>query len=73
MSQPLGPGSDEPGVERCADCSEEIDSAGERGFPVGADATLCFRCALARGGSWDEAQQRWVVEPDYADLGEGFD
>jgi hypothetical protein len=73
MSQLQGPGPDEQSVERCADCSEEIDLASERGFPVGADGALCFRCALARGGSWDESRQRWVVEPEYADLGEGFD
>jgi hypothetical protein len=50
-----------------------MDVAAERGFPVGSDAALCFRCAVSRGGRWDEAQQRWTVEPDYADLGEGFD
>jgi hypothetical protein len=50
-----------------------MDPAAERGFPVGSDAALCFRCAVARGGCWDEAQQRWSVEPDFADLSQGFD
>jgi hypothetical protein len=68
-----GPGPDEASADRCADCGEELDTATERSFAVGADATLCFRCAVARGGSWDESSQRWVVEPDHADLGEGFD
>ena len=75
MSHPVGtgPGPEDQAPERCADCGEEIDAATERGFPVGSDATLCFRCAVARGGSWDETQQRWSIEPDFADLGEGFD
>jgi len=75
MSQPIGsgPGPDEQVDERCADCGDEMNSGAERGFPVGSEAALCFRCAVARGGCWDEAQQRWTVEPDFADLGEGFD
>jgi len=75
MSHPIGggPGPDEQVPETCADCSDEIDPASERGLPVGADAALCFRCAVARGGRWDEDQQRWVIEPEFADLAEGFD
>lgn len=75
MSNPIGsgPGPDESAVERCAGCSEEFDTVAERSFPVGADAALCFRCAVARGGRWDENQQRWVIEPEFGDLGEGFD
>jgi hypothetical protein len=75
MSQSIGGGRgpDEDVYERCADCSDEMDPAAERGFPVGSDAALCFRCAVARGGCWDEAQQRWSVEPDFADLSRGFD
>ena len=73
MSQPIGPGPDETAYESCAACGEELDPAAERGFPVGSDAALCFRCAVSRGGCWDEVQQRWSVDPDFSDLGEGFD
>lgn len=66
-----GPGPDELVPERCADCSDELDPELNRGFSVGPDAVLCFRCAVARGGSWDERQERWVIEPETGDLGEG--
>jgi hypothetical protein len=71
MSQ--GPGPDEQAMDRCALCGADLDVGRERGFAVGADAALCFACAVARGGRFDEAEQRWVVEPDFGDLGEGFD
>lgn len=73
MANPVGggPGQDELALERCADCSDELDPAMNRGFSIGPDAVLCFRCAVARGGSWDESQERWTIEPGVGDLGEG--
>jgi hypothetical protein len=68
-----GPELDEAVVEHCADCGQQVDAASERGFPVGAEAVLCFECAVARGGRWDEDQQRWTTEPEFGDLGEGFE
>ena len=73
MSNPVGggPGPDELAVARCADCGDELDPDMDRGYALGPDAVLCFRCASQRGGTWDESQERWVIEPDVADLGEG--
>jgi len=66
-----GPGPDELALERCADCGDELDPDLGRGYALGPDAVLCFRCAVARGGSWDETHARWVIEPETGDLGEG--
>jgi hypothetical protein len=66
-----GPGQDEVTRDRCADCSDELDPELDRGFAIGPEAVLCFRCAVARGGSWDESQERWTIEPEVGDLGEG--
>lgn len=66
-----GPGPDDLPLARCADCSEELDPALDRAFAIGPESVLCFRCAVARGGSWDEAQERWTIEPEFGDLGEG--
>jgi len=35
---------------------------------IGDRAALCFECAIARGGSFDEREDRWVVPPGLAGL-----
>ena len=55
-------------LNRCAACNVEIDSSLERAFGVGAEVVLCFACAVSRGGSYDEAHDRWVSEPDTSGL-----
>ena len=37
-------------------------------FGLGAGVVLCFACAVSRGGSYDEADDRWVSEPDTSGL-----
>jgi hypothetical protein len=51
----------------CAVCRAEV-AASERVFPFGDDEVLCFRCAVARHGVYDEQRDRWVVSPEVDDL-----
>ena len=51
----------------CAVC-EEPTSVAERAFPFGEETLLCFRCALDRGGLYDETLDRWVRPPKVEDL-----
>lgn len=54
----------------CADCGAALDVSRERGF--GGDGwSLCWGCALKRGGNYDEDEDRWGVEPNTADLDKG--
>jgi len=55
-------------LNRCAACNAEIDPSLERAFGLGAGVVLCFACAVSRGGSYDEADDRWVSEPDTSGL-----
>ena len=48
----------------CADCGERIEDAGlERTYAFAEDELLCYACALARGGSYDEQHDHWVKAP----------
>jgi hypothetical protein len=51
----------------CIACGEET-STQERAFAVGDDDVICFRCAVARNGVYDEGHDHWVVVPYFADL-----
>jgi hypothetical protein len=55
-------------IVSCEGCGAEIAPATDRAFAVGEQAFLCFRCAVRRGGSWDEVHDRWAVAPDTSDL-----
>jgi len=57
--------ADEAGT--CAACSADVATA-ERIFTFGDDDLLCFRCAAARGGSYDEMRDRWIIAPRVDDL-----
>jgi len=48
----------------CAECGAEISVGRDRSYQVGVDTVLCFGCALRRGGSYDEQQDRWRNPPD---------
>lgn len=54
----------------CADCGAETLPARDRAYASG-EIVLCWACALRRGGSYDEEQDRWVVPPATADLPRG--
>lgn len=51
----------------CSACGTEVGPT-DRSFAFGEDQTLCFACALKRNGSYDEAHDRWTLEPYVADL-----
>jgi hypothetical protein len=58
---------EEEDLVECIDCSAELSPEGDRGFALSDDSYLCFTCAMRRGGNYDYAQERWVVEPNVAD------
>jgi hypothetical protein len=53
---------------RCASCGTHITTSGDRPFPFGDEQTLCFSCAVARGGVHDEDVDRWTQAPDLSGL-----
>lgn len=56
---------DEYGV--CTSCGAEVSTL-DRPFTYGDDDLLCFDCATARHGVYDEEHDRWVVAPSVVDL-----
>lgn len=55
--------SEESGLSTCADCGAEFAASTGAGFGFGTRSALCFDCAIRRGGSYDEPQDHWTVEP----------
>jgi hypothetical protein len=60
-------------IATCAACGGELQPETQRGFRFGDRAALCFRCATERGGSYDEAGDRWIVPPDLRGLEPDYD
>lgn len=60
--------SDEGVIAVCAACGTELEPETERGFRIGDSAALCFECAVERGGTYDETQDRWLEPPDLEGL-----
>jgi hypothetical protein len=50
----------------CLACGGEISLALGRAYAVTDTSGLCHRCALERGGSYDEAQGIWSRAPEIA-------
>ncbi len=65
--------NDRESVEICGDCGGAFEPIAERGFRFGGSGALCYACALRRGGTYDEAHDRWVVEPGIGGLGSAYD
>ena len=53
---------------QCANCRAEVSAARDRVFSFGDDTALCFSCAVARGGKYDEMHDHWEHSPDVAGL-----
>jgi hypothetical protein len=51
----------------CRGCGAEIATV-ERAYVFGQEDMLCFECAVARGGTYDERLDRWEPTPDVSDL-----
>jgi len=58
---------DEDDLVTCSDCGAEIGLRRDRGYRVGPAEVLCFECALAQGGVYDEASGEWIVPPEVGD------
>lgn len=52
----------------CVDCGSEVSGSLDRAYAFGPRGLLCRACAIRRGGSYDEGQDRWVRDPDVSDL-----
>lgn len=59
--------SDEELVE-CVDCGAPIADGADPSFAFGTRSTLCFECAIRRGGEYDAEAERWTVTPDVSSL-----
>ncbi|HEU5075692.1 MAG TPA: hypothetical protein VFU02_15975 [Polyangiaceae bacterium] len=51
----------------CIACAADVSSQ-DRTYACGEDQVLCYACAIARKWVYDEANDRWVIIPDVADL-----
>lgn len=47
----------------CLQCGADVSASRDRAYPIGGDDALCFRCALDRGGRYDEDHDRWSEAP----------
>lgn len=52
----------------CLDCGELVSRSADRMYAVGCEDVLCMACCLARGGIYDEDEDRWTVPPKIDDL-----
>ncbi len=57
----------------CSDCGTEFLPSSQPGFFFGARGSLCWDCALRRGGRYDDTYDRWVEDPSIDDLGPQYD
>jgi hypothetical protein len=53
---------------QCLQCGASISIARDRAYPLGDDEALCFSCALARGGRYDDLHDRWTAAPSVKGL-----
>jgi hypothetical protein len=52
----------------CTECGTDVGLDESHSFSGGGGVTLCWACAVKRGGVFDEKQERWRVPPRTADL-----
>jgi hypothetical protein len=57
-------------LEYCTECGAEIHSSRDRTFALDSERSLCFACAVQRGGSFDAGHDVWTRAPDLSGLGE---
>jgi hypothetical protein len=62
--------SEAEGAVACAACGSLVDPGRERAYGFGSQSTLCWACALSRGGDYDEMHDRWMRAPEVDDLAE---
>jgi hypothetical protein len=54
--------------QSCVACGGPVSEGTERGFSFGLRNTLCWSCAIARGGRFDAERDTWTEAPDITDL-----
>ena len=55
-------------VVDCAECEAPVDVGRERCYRGEGNWALCWGCAIARGGQFDENEGRWTRLPDVIGL-----
>jgi len=55
--------SEEATEQICGRCGAVAIPARDRGFLLPNGTLLCYDCALARGGEYDDRIDSWVVPP----------
>ena len=58
-------------LSECVVCGDAVSVSRDRAFALDDSNCLCFRCAIQRGGIYDEEADRWVRAPN-ADEGLGI-
>lgn len=53
---------------QCASCGAEIRPSIDRAYVITSRTSLCFDCALERGGRYDEQRDVWSTLPRADDL-----
>lgn len=51
----------------CNACGEVVSVTTDRVYMIDEERCLCFDCATERGGSFDEAEDRWVRSPQLSE------
>lgn len=59
---------DEEGRVGCTNCGRGVSESEGEAYAFGTQSLLCFECAVARGGRYDEGGRRWTVAPRVEDL-----
>lgn len=57
-------------AEICAHCHGVLETGTDCAFYFGEHGALCFSCAVARGGTYDDERERWTTPPRISDLPE---
>jgi hypothetical protein len=47
----------------CLQCNTEVSIAKDRAYALSDLAALCMRCAMTRGGRYDEELDQWTEPP----------
>jgi recombinational DNA repair protein (RecF pathway) len=59
--------SEETALNDCAICGATLDETAGRAFVVDEDRAVCFDCAVAHGGVYDEQHDHWDRSPAVPD------
>lgn len=60
-------------LDVCASCQASIIPNEEESFAFGPNSVLCWKCAIDRGGVYNEYEERWTTAPNVSDLRSPFE